>query len=98
MQILYMELYLVSQFISWASNISGLLGYPGIFLVNLIGSASIIFPVPSFIVTFTFGGILNPWLVGIFAGFGAAIGELIGYVVGRGGKKIIEKKHGKILR
>ena len=65
---------LVSQFIAWASSISGILGYPGIFLVNLIGSASIIFPIPSFVVTFAFGGILNPWLVGLFAGAGCAFG------------------------
>ncbi|NIP40045.1 MAG: hypothetical protein GTN39_00845 [Candidatus Aenigmarchaeota archaeon] len=83
---------------AWAIGLSEILGYPGIFLINLIGSASVIFPVPSFIVTFTFGGILNPWLVGIIAGFGMAVGELTGYVVGRGGKKLIDKKHGKTLK
>jgi membrane protein DedA with SNARE-associated domain len=93
-----MELSVLSQFVAWASSISGVLGYPGIFLINLIGSASVIFPVPSFIVTFTFGAILNPWLVGVSAGIGAAIGELVGYVLGRGGKKLVEGKHEKTLR
>ncbi|NIO21335.1 MAG: hypothetical protein GTN76_11515 [Candidatus Aenigmarchaeota archaeon] len=87
----------ISQFIAWAVNLSEIFGYPGIFLINLVGSASIIFPVPSFIVTFTFGGILNPWLVGLVAGVGAALGELVGYVIGKGGKKLIDKKHEKIL-
>lgn len=88
----------LSQFVIWAVGLSEVLGYPGIFLINLIGSASVIFPLPSFIVTFTFGAVLNPWLVGIFAGLGSALGELIGYVLGRGGKKLIEKKYEKTLK
>ena len=92
-----MEGNIFSQFLVWASGLSGILGYPGIFLINLIGTASIIFPVPSFIVTFTFGGILNPWLVGLVAGLGAALGELTGYVIGRGGKKLIKRKHERVL-
>jgi len=35
---------------------------------------------------------LNPILVGIFAGLGAAVGELTGYVIGMGGSKFIEEK------
>ena len=82
-------------FLVWAQSVVAELGYPGIFLVNLIGSASIILPVPSFVVTFAFGAILNPWLVGIAAGTGAAIGELTGYALGFGSREMIEKRHRK---
>ncbi len=88
----------ISQFILWSAGIAEILGYPGILFINFIGCASVIFPVPIFAVTFTFGAILNPWLVGLFAGIGSALGELTGYLIGRGGKRIIEKKHEKILR
>lgn len=88
----------ISQFMLWAASLSETFGYAGIFLINLIGSSSVLFPLPSFIVTFTFGGILDPWLVGIFAGVGAATGELVGYALGRGGKKLIDKRHENILK
>lgn len=80
-------------FINWAQTTVSGWGYLGIFLVNLIGSASIIFPIPAFAVTFTFGAVFNPWLVGIAAGLGAAAGEFTGYVLGFGSREVIERKH-----
>jgi membrane protein YqaA with SNARE-associated domain len=82
----------------WSHSVAEIWGYPGIFLISLIGNATIIFPVPSQLVVLYFGSILNPWLVGIVAGIGAALGELTGYALGRGGKKVIEKKYGKHLK
>jgi len=38
---------------------------------------------------------LNPLLVGLIAGLGAAIGEFTGYGLGLGGRKVIEKKYKK---
>lgn len=67
-------------------------GYPGLFLVNLIGSASVILPLPGFAAVFLMGSMLNPWLVGIVSGVGAAIGELVGYYVGAGSRRAIDKK------
>jgi membrane protein YqaA with SNARE-associated domain len=69
-------------------------GYLGVFLSALIGSASIILPVPSFIFVVAAGSVLNPLAVGIIAGAGAALGELIGYFLGVGirlGKKKLAK-------
>jgi membrane protein YqaA with SNARE-associated domain len=68
------------------------LGYLGIFLASILGSASVLLPVPIFIVIFTAGAVLNPLLVGIVAGFGSAIGELVSYGIGFGGEKFLEKK------
>lgn len=71
-------------------------GYLGIFIVSLIGSASVFIPLPSFLAVIAAGATLNPFWVGVVAGFGAAIGELIGYLVGAGivagGKRLTHRK------
>jgi membrane protein YqaA with SNARE-associated domain len=68
-------------------------GYFGIFLISLTEASTIIFPLPFSFVIFTAGAILNPILVGLSAGLGAAIGEFTGYAIGFGGRKVIEKKY-----
>lgn len=88
---------LTSEFMVWANDIILSLGYVGLFFVNLIASASIIFPVPAFLLVFAAGSFLNPWLIGLAAGTGAALGELIGYGLGKGGEKVIEKKYKKLM-
>jgi len=68
------------------------LGYLGVFFSSLLGSATVIFPVPIFIIIFTAGAVLNPFLVGIIAGIGSAIGEVVAYGIGFGGRKLLEKR------
>jgi membrane protein DedA with SNARE-associated domain len=89
----------IAAFITWALEFIQVWGYLGLFVVEIIGSASIIFPAPAFAINFILGGTpgFNPWLVGIVAGVGAAIGEITGYGVGRGSREVIEKKYGKWL-
>jgi len=73
-------------------------GYFGIFLVSLVESGFVIFfPVPSFIFVFTFGSILNPFLVALSASLGATFGMITSYVLGLGGKEFLEKKYGRQL-
>lgn len=67
-------------------------GYPGVFLVSLIGNATIILPAPSYAIVFAVGGALNPLAVGIVAGLGAALGEMTGYLAGVGGRAVIEDR------
>jgi membrane protein YqaA with SNARE-associated domain len=67
-------------------------GYPGIFLISLMGNATLILPVPSFAVVFAVGGALNPLVVGIVAGLGAALGETTGYLAGIAGRSVIENR------
>ena len=86
---------IAAQFVEWSNAIVLSMGYIGVFLVSFIGSASIIFPIPSFALIFALGAIMNPWIVGIVAGIGSALGELTGYLLGKGGGKIIEKKYKK---
>lgn len=67
-------------------------GYPAVFLVSLIGDATIILPTLSMAVVFGIGGALNPVAVGIVAGLGSALGELTGYLVGVGGRIVVEDR------
>lgn len=68
----------------------GALGYPGLFLVNFFSSATVVLPMPGLAVAFAAGSALNPWLVGLAMGTGAAVGELTGYLAGYGGQGLVE--------
>ena len=65
-------------------------GYLGIFIISVLGNATIVLPVPVILTAFIGGGIFNPFIVGIVTAVGAAIGELTGYLVGYGGKVVIK--------
>ena len=67
------------------------LGYPAVFLVSLIGSATLLFPVPAILAVCTGGILLNPLLVGVTGGVGQALGEMTGYLAGIGGQGLITK-------
>ncbi len=78
----------------------GEFGYPGIFLLGFVGAASIIIPIPYTVVLLTisapqFG--FNPILLAIVAGFGAAVGELVGYGLGYAGRRVVSKRHERRL-
>jgi len=67
-------------------------GYPGIFLMGLIGSSAPIWPMPGSMAAFIAGGIgWNPFLIALAAGVGEAIGESVGYMAGYGGQIAVEK-------
>jgi membrane protein YqaA with SNARE-associated domain len=66
------------------------LGYAGIFLVSLLGNATIILPAPSLALVFAMGTALPPLLVGLTAGMGEALGELTGYAAGFAGRAVVE--------
>ncbi|MFW9903835.1 MAG: YqaA family protein [Candidatus Thorarchaeota archaeon] len=89
-----MELY---QFVHRFYNEYGILGVNiGVFIISIFGNFTIIFPVP-----YLFGLILisllpdihnNPMmllLLGFSAGFGASIGELTAWILGRAGEKTL---------
>jgi len=68
----------------------GAVGYPGVFLVSLLGNATVILPAPSLAIVFAMGGVLSPLYVGLVAGVGEALGEMTGYLAGYGGRAVIE--------
>jgi membrane protein YqaA with SNARE-associated domain len=65
-------------------------GYLGIFIISIISAASIVLPVPSWILVAAMGAILNPILVGVVSGIGGTIGEMTGYLLGYGGRLAID--------
>jgi len=68
------------------------IGYPGIFLVSLLGNATIVLPAPSLALVFAMGSALPPLFVGLAAGAGEALGELTGYAAGFSGRAVIEDR------
>jgi membrane protein YqaA with SNARE-associated domain len=70
-------------------------GYPGISLIMFFSSATVLLPAPGFAAVLGAGSVINPWIVGPFAGLGSAVGELTGYMVGLGSREAIEARHGK---
>ena len=83
-------------------NFSLQYGYVGIFLISLLGASSIFVPIPSTVVIFVLGGLqvgtpptwaFDPFLIGVFAGLGATVGEFSGYLIGLGGRRVIGEKY-----
>ena len=69
-------------------------GYAGAFIVSLLGSATVIIPVPALAAVFALGGVLHyPFLVGIAVGLAEPIGELTGYMAGRAGHTTFKNRH-----
>ncbi len=66
-------------------------GYPGIFLVQLLSSATVILPVPGVIITTAMGAVFNPFWVAVAAGSGAALGEISGYLAGFSGQGVASR-------
>ena len=67
-------------------------GYLGAFIVSIIFNATLILPAGNMLIQMTLGTtVLNPLLLGVVSGGGAAIGEITGYVAGRSGRRLITK-------
>ncbi len=72
-------------------------GYAGVFLINLVGAASILLPSPAVASVFGGGALLDDFLgvpafiwVGLIAGSGESLGEFTGYAAGYGGRVVFE--------
>jgi membrane protein YqaA with SNARE-associated domain len=70
-------------------------GYPGISLIMFFSSATVLLPAPGFAAVLGAGTLINPWIIGPFAGLGSAVGEMTGYMVGLGSREAIASRHGK---
>jgi len=89
---LFLELILKSN------NFVAKYGYFGIFIISLVSSINPFIPIPYFILLFTFGPVLNPFFLALVAALGASIGKTLSYVIGLGGKELLEKKFDKQLK
>jgi membrane protein YqaA with SNARE-associated domain len=77
----------------WMADLVSQYGYAGAFLISIFGNFTIFFPVPFTITIYAFGATLNPLLLGIVCGIGSTIGEASAYLVGMGGRKVIEGRY-----
>lgn len=67
-------------------------GYVGLFLISVLGNATIVLPMPTLVTAFIGGGVFNPILVGVISAAGATIGELTGYLAGLSGQAVVENQ------
>jgi membrane protein YqaA with SNARE-associated domain len=68
-------------------------GYLGAFLISIFGNFTIFFPVPFTITIYAFGATLNPLLLGLVCGIGSTVGEFSAYLIGVGGRRVIEGRY-----
>jgi membrane protein YqaA with SNARE-associated domain len=63
-------------------------------------SATVFLPAPGLVAVTAASGLtsLNPWVLGLFAGFGSSVGELTGYLVGLGGRQMLHHQPGRWMR
>jgi len=69
-------------------------GYLGAFLISLIANATIILPIPGILILVGMGSVpgLHPVLIGLVAAAGGTLGELTGYMLGYGGRVLVENR------
>ncbi len=67
-------------------------GYGGVFVITLLGAATLFIPGPTMVATFVVGSLLNPLMVALVAGLGSAIGESTGYAAGYASRALITPK------
>lgn len=70
-------------------------GYGGVFIITLLGAATLFIPGPTMVATFVVGAMLNPMLVALAAGFGSALGESTGYLAGHASRALISPQERK---
>jgi membrane protein YqaA with SNARE-associated domain len=81
-------------------------GYLGVFLAAFLSCLTIFVVFPAHFIVFALGAKLNPFLIGLLAGAGAALGETSAYLLSYFGSKAAQrkksyrdyvKKYGKLL-
>jgi len=70
-------------------------GYGGVFIITLIGAATLFIPGPTMVAAFVVGSLLNPIIVALVAGLGSAIGETTGYAAGYASRAVVTPKERK---
>ncbi len=76
----------------------GVLGYPALFLIQTLMSATLFLPAPGAAVVVGAGTFLDPSWVGVAAGLGSATGELSGYLLGFYGRRAVPVDRSRLWR
>jgi len=64
----------------------------GVLVICFLANASVLLPSSSILVVVEYSMLINPLLVALCGAFGAALGEMIGFFVGRHGRKAVPGK------
>jgi membrane protein YqaA with SNARE-associated domain len=70
----------------------GSYGYVGVFVLSFLTNATIVVPVPSWIIPIVAGTTLNPLIVGLVVGTGESLGELTGFAAGASGRIVVQDR------
>lgn len=89
---------LIAAFLEWSEYLIATFGYLGVFVVGAVSTATIFLPLPGFLFILAVSPFLNPWILGVVSGAGMAVGELTGYVIGKGGSRVARRKDMKWVR
>jgi uncharacterized membrane protein YdjX (TVP38/TMEM64 family) len=81
----------------WMNQLVFTYGYAGAFVISIFGNFTVFFPVPYILTIYAFGATLNPLILGLVSGAGSTLGEFSAYLIGRGGRKVLDKKYGDRL-
>ena len=81
----------------WMGKFVADYGYFGAFLISIFGNFTVFFPIPHAITIYAFGSVLNPLILGLSCGVGSTIGEFSAYLIGWGGRTVLEERYGKRL-
>ncbi|BCX04774.1 MAG: hypothetical protein KatS3mg053_2712 [Candidatus Roseilinea sp.] len=74
----------------------GQLGLIGLFVLSVVGNATVLIPAPVFVVACAAAPIYGVLATGIVSGIGSAVGEMTGYMAGYGGTAVLPQ--GKIYQ
>ncbi len=89
---MYSLVIVAQQLWDWMRNFALEYGYVGVFLISLVGSLSIIIPIPYTLLIYLMGAVLDPILIAIASGLGSAVGEFSGYALGYYGRAVISEE------
>ncbi len=64
-------------------------GFFGVFAACAAANATVFLPAPSTAVVFSFAHVYSPFWVAVAGGLGASAGELVGYLAGFSGRRVI---------
>ncbi len=89
--VLFVSLFISVLIFLLKDKLAGLESYGllGLFVISVIGNATIVFPAPVILSAFVAGAIFNPLAVTVAVSAGATVGELTGYYAGFGGTSLV---------
>ncbi len=82
---------------AWMNQLVSTYGYAGAFAISVFGNFTVFFPVPFVVTIYAFGATLNPVILGIVCGAGSTIGEFSAYLIGMGGRRVLDERYGERL-